>query len=798
MSSLSNTNISFGSEKTSSSAKSRNHIFLSVDVQQHSAHHQLQSPPTPNSQSRQQNAPLRFPRDKLREQLKSSTNEQSFHDIGRSGTAVNILSRDATTTPSSNSYRRPPQTPAQSLPSRNTPTASGGAPITSRNAFLATGGSKFTVGPASPATSNSGRAFQRMMTHTSSTTTSPPHTNHSGGAAVLVTSLAVGGGMAGLNAIPKDDHRRMSMGDAFGDDVVVGEGSSLLSLPSANIMVQLLRDSPPNSDDDDDDVDDFFTVFSDGRSSSTSTAGGGRGGGLDHFQSPLHIGQGVGGDQKLLETTTTTTSSPSATQSNQSIQHPLSKGTSSSASSSSRATLRTAAKVVVLDSNDVHRVSHDDSEDPMGRNISNSPFKSRSSTTSTQQQQQQLHRLRSFDSVSLTTGETSVSYKAVAFGGVGRGEHSNLPAVSMDLAKSVVDHRRRQQQQQQSPTHPLTRRSPTAPQSPMSPHGGGSSRRSPTAPQSPMSPHGGGSSMRRVTQNCATHDAVGGGGETMLESLDASVSTTTLQYHSRSNNLGGLLSRHTTQVPSSLATTTATFFLTSEAASPPIRVTVDDDDDDDDLVDTTEDADTSGSECFSACNGPRAPPPQPQRCAPTTAAMATTASFATPRARAIQRRAQERAEREHMLLKSRERQTNAVERKMFLAEHRTLQLSASWLTFVELSRFAMRLNAAAEFARMLRQRRARRGVAPLVVLRLRQALRRARTRIQGRGAPRPAIAALRADKLLNLFPDAQLQYAIDRMTLKYFFENENIIMMGSEDDEAYVLHSGVADVLMGQ
>ncbi|CUG86659.1 Hypothetical protein, putative, partial [Bodo saltans] len=153
------------------------------------------------------------------------------------------------------------------------------------------------------------------------------------------------------------------------------------------------------------------------------------------------------------------------------------------------------------------------------------------------------------------------------------------------------------------------------------------------------------------------------------------------------------------------------------------------------------------------------------------------------RGRALQQKIAEMERREQSLIKSQRRQAEALERKVFYGEHRNLQKFVSWLTYCSHAAIASTmLDILGKWRANKLKRERRKGVNPLVALRLRQALRRARTRIQGRGVPRPTIAALRADKLLNLFPDPQLQYAIDRMTLKYFFENENIIMMGSEDD----------------
>jgi CRP-like cAMP-binding protein len=90
-------------------------------------------------------------------------------------------------------------------------------------------------------------------------------------------------------------------------------------------------------------------------------------------------------------------------------------------------------------------------------------------------------------------------------------------------------------------------------------------------------------------------------------------------------------------------------------------------------------------------------------------------------------------------------------------------------------------------------------VFPSVFVGIRRALRRARTRLLAhqQHCEQPHLATLRTDKILGLFPDAILLSAAKSMTLRYFFPNEAIIFIGCEDDEAYVLASGSADVMMG-
>lgn len=148
------------------------------------------------------------------------------------------------------------------------------------------------------------------------------------------------------------------------------------------------------------------------------------------------------------------------------------------------------------------------------------------------------------------------------------------------------------------------------------------------------------------------------------------------------------------------------------------------------------------------------------------------------------------------------RQRQAKERRQFLTDHHQLRQAASWSVMVLLAQSADPLVRLARDLTARRRRRQKMGgrlIYPVVMLGLRRALRRARQRLltaRG-GCEPPSTATLRSDKILCLFPDAILSSAARSMTIRYFFPNEAIIFMGCEEDEAYVLSSGTADVMMG-
>jgi hypothetical protein len=147
------------------------------------------------------------------------------------------------------------------------------------------------------------------------------------------------------------------------------------------------------------------------------------------------------------------------------------------------------------------------------------------------------------------------------------------------------------------------------------------------------------------------------------------------------------------------------------------------------------------------------------------------------------------------------RQQQALERRQFLADHQNLRQAASWSVMVLLALSGSTFQRIAFDLTARRRRRQRAGgvhVYPVVLLGMRRALRRARLRLHlnnAQYAP-PSIISLRSDRVLAMFDEQQLSRIIPTMTLRYFFPNEAIIIIGCEDDEGYVLANGAADITM--
>ncbi|CUI14327.1 camp-dependent protein kinase regulatory chain, putative, partial [Bodo saltans] len=148
------------------------------------------------------------------------------------------------------------------------------------------------------------------------------------------------------------------------------------------------------------------------------------------------------------------------------------------------------------------------------------------------------------------------------------------------------------------------------------------------------------------------------------------------------------------------------------------------------------------------------------------------------------------------------RQHQAQERRQFLSDHQNLRQGASWAVMLCIAARTHRFLHCARVLAAQKRRMIRNGgklVFPSVMVGVRRALRRARTRllVHQHQYERPPLASLRNDKILGLFPDDVLRCATRSMAIRYFFPNEAIVFMGCEDDEAYVLASGSADVMMG-
>ncbi|CUG48450.1 cyclic nucleotide-binding protein, putative [Bodo saltans] len=188
--------------------------------------------------------------------------------------------------------------------------------------------------------------------------------------------------------------------------------------------------------------------------------------------------------------------------------------------------------------------------------------------------------------------------------------------------------------------------------------------------------------------------------------------------------------------------------------------------------------------------------------AKTTATTAGVVETSSARERSLQLH---KARIEHLRGKqeaSNVRQQQAQERRQFLADHQNLRQAASWSVMMLLALSVSPLQRLAHDLTARRRRRQRMGgvlIYPVVMLGMRRSLRRARQRILSRveSYERPSHVTLRNDKILGLFPEHVLRSAAKSMTLRYFFPNEAILFVKCEDDEAYVLASGSADVMIG-
>ena len=90
---------------------------------------------------------------------------------------------------------------------------------------------------------------------------------------------------------------------------------------------------------------------------------------------------------------------------------------------------------------------------------------------------------------------------------------------------------------------------------------------------------------------------------------------------------------------------------------------------------------------------------------------------------------------------------------------------------------------------------------PFAALRLLKILRRVRVRQRlcatSSTPKKPTLDMVKVDKMLALFPDEHLIYLINHLQLEYFYDREMIIAQALEEDRAYFLESGNADVLVG-
>ncbi|CUG93890.1 cAMP-dependent protein kinase subunit r, putative, partial [Bodo saltans] len=164
--------------------------------------------------------------------------------------------------------------------------------------------------------------------------------------------------------------------------------------------------------------------------------------------------------------------------------------------------------------------------------------------------------------------------------------------------------------------------------------------------------------------------------------------------------------------------------------------------------------------------------------------------------RAVVAQMQQRDERQANVNETNMKIAAATARKTFLENQRKAQRWATWAAIVSLSLLQRCVDGAVSHGRLVRK--SRRMIVPSVFVALRRSLRRARLRLTSVELVKPSPQALRrVDKLLALYSDDHLEWFIDTLKPKYFFEQESIIFSGIEEDEMYVLISGSCDVMVG-
>jgi CRP-like cAMP-binding protein len=164
--------------------------------------------------------------------------------------------------------------------------------------------------------------------------------------------------------------------------------------------------------------------------------------------------------------------------------------------------------------------------------------------------------------------------------------------------------------------------------------------------------------------------------------------------------------------------------------------------------------------------------------------------------RAVAAQIQQRDERQANLYETNMKIVAATARKNFLENQRRVQRWATWMSIVSLALLQRFVDISVTHGRLVRK--SRRLIVPSVFVALRRSLRRARLRLRVSKLVKPSPQELRrVDKLLALYTDDHLAWFIDRLTPKYFFDQESIIFSGLEEDEMYVLVSGSCDVMVG-
>src|SRR5690606_16093046 len=114
------------------------------------------------------------------------------------------------------------------------------------------------------------------------------------------------------------------------------------------------------------------------------------------------------------------------------------------------------------------------------------------------------------------------------------------------------------------------------------------------------------------------------------------------------------------------------------------------------------------------------------------------------------------------VLEKARREEEAAARRTFVESQKEALRACTWASLVALHGFAAVGALAVRRAKIAAA--ARSAMMPKCLVRLRRALRRARLRLQAGAMERPAVAVLKADKMLGLFSDAHLEHVVAELT----------------------------------
>ena len=148
---------------------------------------------------------------------------------------------------------------------------------------------------------------------------------------------------------------------------------------------------------------------------------------------------------------------------------------------------------------------------------------------------------------------------------------------------------------------------------------------------------------------------------------------------------------------------------------------------------------------------------------------------------------------EQMMKKQKEEE--AADRRKFLENIRRNQRVCMWLSIVKSLRFS--LKARTSVGQLRKKEAIQATFRPMFVLLMRRLCRKIKLRSLIPVAVKPTLAQIRFDKLLALFSDSHLLHFIAHMEPKYYFPNEAIVFKDCQDDEAFFLQIGTADVMSG-